>query len=177
MNITGARTVSCGTPLITLHHFDSSPFITVLIFLSFKKFVIQSNIYRKPPHLANLSLVKFTFGDRVATDHRVHAWRFELKLGGPLAAARRTTRLSGDVRPLSKLIRTQSESPFSHFVCPVLCSASMGTNSGNLPPTRPLPAKQVVPVGVRTMVVAARMKVSERNGWKNGSYNFYIMSY
>ncbi|MPC32232.1 hypothetical protein E2C01_025540 [Portunus trituberculatus] len=26
-------------------------------------------------------------------DHQVHAWQFEFKFGGPLAAARRTTRL------------------------------------------------------------------------------------
>ncbi|MPC82875.1 hypothetical protein E2C01_077561 [Portunus trituberculatus] len=44
-------------------------------------------------------------------DHRVHAWQFELKLGGPLVAARRTTRLAGDVRPLSKPIRSPCESP------------------------------------------------------------------
>ncbi|MPC52325.1 hypothetical protein E2C01_046190 [Portunus trituberculatus] len=50
----------------------------------------------KPPHLANLSLAKFSFGGRVATDHRVHAWRFEFQLGGLLASARRTTRLPGD---------------------------------------------------------------------------------
>ncbi|MPC09940.1 hypothetical protein E2C01_002559 [Portunus trituberculatus] len=59
--------------------------------------------------------------------------------------------------------------PFSHFVCATLCSASMGTNSGNLTPTWPLPAQQVVPRGVRTMVVVARMKVGEGNGWNNGS--------
>ncbi|MPC17219.1 hypothetical protein E2C01_010067 [Portunus trituberculatus] len=52
--------------------------------------------YSKPPHLANLSLAKFTFSGRVATDHRVHAWRFEFKLGGPLAAAQRTTWLPSD---------------------------------------------------------------------------------
>ena len=39
-------------------------------------------------------------------------------------------------------------------------------NSGDLPPTWTLPVQQVVPVGVRTMVVAARMKVGERNGWE-----------
>ncbi|MPC27078.1 hypothetical protein E2C01_020232 [Portunus trituberculatus] len=67
--------------------------------------------------------------------------------------------------------------PFIHFVCATLCSASVGTNSGDLPPTWPLPAQQVVPVGVRTMVVAARTKVSRGNGWKNGSYSLCIMSY
>ncbi|MPC56897.1 hypothetical protein E2C01_050862 [Portunus trituberculatus] len=51
--------------------------------------------------------------------------------------------------------------PFSHFVCASLCSASMGTNSGDLPPTWPLPAQQVVLVGVRTMLVAARMEVDQ----------------
>ncbi|MPC23790.1 TLC domain-containing protein 2 [Portunus trituberculatus] len=60
--------------------------------------------------------------------------------------------------------------PFSHFVCAILCSASAGTNSGDLPSTRPLPAQQVVLVGGRTMVVAARTKVAEGNGWKNWSY-------
>ncbi|MPC82259.1 hypothetical protein E2C01_076913 [Portunus trituberculatus] len=29
-------------------------------------------IKHKPPHLANLSLAKLTFGGRVATEHRVH---------------------------------------------------------------------------------------------------------
>ncbi|MPC18247.1 hypothetical protein E2C01_011127 [Portunus trituberculatus] len=52
--------------------------------------------------------------------------------------------------------------PFSHFVCATLCSASVGTNSGDLLPTWPLPSQQVVPVGVRT-------KVGEGNGWKNGN--------
>ncbi|MPC08029.1 hypothetical protein E2C01_000599 [Portunus trituberculatus] len=42
-------------------------------------------------------------------------------------------------------------------------------NSGNLPPTRPLPAQQVIPVGIRTMVVVARTKVGKGNGWKNRS--------
>ncbi|MPC36373.1 hypothetical protein E2C01_029830 [Portunus trituberculatus] len=37
--------------------------------------------YSKSPHLANLSFAKFTFSGRVATDHRVHTWRFEFKLG------------------------------------------------------------------------------------------------
>ncbi|MPC41530.1 hypothetical protein E2C01_035127 [Portunus trituberculatus] len=36
----------------------------------------------------------------------------------------------------------------------------MGTNSGDLPPTWPLPAQQVVPVGVKTMGMAARTKSS-----------------
>ncbi|MPC64941.1 hypothetical protein E2C01_059063 [Portunus trituberculatus] len=27
------------------------------------------------------------------------------------------------------------ESPFSYFACETLCSVSMGTNSGDLPPT------------------------------------------
>ncbi|MPC76888.1 hypothetical protein E2C01_071324 [Portunus trituberculatus] len=67
--------------------------------------------------------------------------------------------------------------PFRYFVCANLCSASMGMNSGNLPPTWPLPVQQVVPVRVRTMVVAARMKVVEGKGWKKGSYSLYIMSY
>ncbi|MPC22354.1 hypothetical protein E2C01_015366 [Portunus trituberculatus] len=56
------------------------------------------------------------------------------------------------------------ESPFSHFVCAALCSASVGTNSGDLPPTWPLPAQQVVLVGVRT-------KVDEGNWCRNGSYS------
>ncbi|MPC79672.1 hypothetical protein E2C01_074209 [Portunus trituberculatus] len=42
-------------------------------------------------------------------------------------------------------------------------------NSGDLPPIWPLPAQQVVPVVVRTMVVAARTKVGEGNEWKNRS--------
>ncbi|MPC07441.1 hypothetical protein E2C01_000002 [Portunus trituberculatus] len=58
---------------------------------------------------------------------------------------------------------------FSYFCCAALCSASVGTNSGDLPPTWPLPAQQEVPVGVRTMVAAARTKVGEGNGWKNRS--------
>ncbi|MPC83083.1 hypothetical protein E2C01_077774 [Portunus trituberculatus] len=58
--------------------------------------------------------------------------------------------------------------PFSHFVCATLCSASVGTNSGNFPPIWPLPAQQVVLVGIRTMVVAARTKVGKGNGWKTG---------
>ncbi|MPD04951.1 hypothetical protein E2C01_100665 [Portunus trituberculatus] len=62
--------------------------------------------------------------------------------------------------------------PFSHFV-----SASVGTNSGNLLPTWPLPAQQVVQVDVSTMVMAARMKVDKGNWWKNRSYSLYIMSY
>ncbi|MPC14441.1 hypothetical protein E2C01_007208 [Portunus trituberculatus] len=41
--------------------------------------------------------------------------------------------------------------------------------SGDLLPTWPLPAQQLVPVGVRIMVVAARTKVGKGNGWKNGS--------
>ncbi|MPC34267.1 hypothetical protein E2C01_027650 [Portunus trituberculatus] len=36
--------------------------------------------------------------------------------------------------------------PFNHFVCATLCSANVGMNSGNLPPTWLLPAQQVVPV-------------------------------
>ncbi|MPC19098.1 hypothetical protein E2C01_012006 [Portunus trituberculatus] len=67
--------------------------------------------------------------------------------------------------------------PFSHFVCLTLCSASVETNSGDLPPTWPLPVQKVVRVWVRTMVVAARTKVGEGNEWKNGSYSLYIMSY
>ncbi|MPC19090.1 hypothetical protein E2C01_011998 [Portunus trituberculatus] len=50
-------------------------------------------------------------------------------------------------------------------------------NSGDLPPTWPLPGQQVVPVGVRTMVVETRTKVGEGNRWKNESYSLYIMSY
>ncbi|MPC08566.1 hypothetical protein E2C01_001154 [Portunus trituberculatus] len=65
--------------------------------------------------------------------------------------------------------RMQCESPLQPFCLCYLCSASVGTNSGNLPPTWPLPAQQVVPVGVRTLVVAARTKVGEGNGWKKGS--------
>ncbi|MPC23688.1 hypothetical protein E2C01_016747 [Portunus trituberculatus] len=79
----------------------------------------------------NLSLAKFTFDGRVATDHRVHAWRFESKLGG---------RTANHVAP------------------------HVGTNSADLLPTWPLPAQQVVPVGLRTMVVASRMKVGEGKG-------------
>ncbi|MPD04752.1 hypothetical protein E2C01_100458 [Portunus trituberculatus] len=94
-------------------------------------------------------------------EHRVHAWRFEFKLGSRTAnhAALR--------------VRV----PFNHFVCATLCSASVGMNCGDLPLTWPLPAQQVVPVRVRTMVVAARTKVGEGNGWKSGSYSLYIMSY
>ncbi|MPC48167.1 hypothetical protein E2C01_041935 [Portunus trituberculatus] len=106
------------------------------------------------PHLVNLSLAKITFGSRVATNHRVHAWRFKFKLGSPLAT-------------------THVRVSFSHFVCATLCSASVGTNSGDLPLTWPLPVQQVVPVGVRIMVVAARMKVGEGNR----SYTLYSMSY
>ncbi|MPC68239.1 hypothetical protein E2C01_062437 [Portunus trituberculatus] len=50
-------------------------------------------------------------------------------------------------------------------------------NSGHLLPTWPLPPQQVVPVGVRTMVMAERMKVGEVNGWTNRNYSLYIMSY
>ncbi|MPC42892.1 hypothetical protein E2C01_036523 [Portunus trituberculatus] len=94
-------------------------------------------------------------------DHRVHAWRFQFKLGGSTA---------NHAAPRVRV-------PFSHFVCATLCSTSMGTNSGDLLPTWPLPAQRVVLLGVRTMVVAARMKVGEGNGWKNGSYSLYIMFY
>ncbi|MPC34391.1 hypothetical protein E2C01_027778 [Portunus trituberculatus] len=90
-----------------------------------------------------------------------------INLNSNLATARRTTRLP----------ECSVRVPFNHFVCATLCSASVGTNSGNLPPTWPLPVQQVVLVGVRTMVVAARMKVGEGNGWENGSYSLYIMSY
>ncbi|MPC86243.1 hypothetical protein E2C01_081065 [Portunus trituberculatus] len=48
-------------------------------------------------------------------DHRVHARRFEFKLGSPLVAAQRITQLPSDVRPLSKPIRTQCESPLQPF--------------------------------------------------------------
>ncbi|MPC08428.1 hypothetical protein E2C01_001014 [Portunus trituberculatus] len=75
----------------------------------------------------------------------MHAWLFEFKLGDPLTA-------------------THVRVPFSHFVCATLCSASVGTNSGDLLPTWPLPAQQVLSVGVRRMVVVARMKVGEGNG-------------
>ncbi|MPC96731.1 hypothetical protein E2C01_092007 [Portunus trituberculatus] len=94
-------------------------------------------------------------------DHRVHAWRFEFKFG------------SHTVNHTVPRVRV----PFSHFVCATLYSASMRTNSGDLPPTWPLPAQQVVLVRVRIMVVAARTKVGEGNKWKNGSYNLYIMYY
>ncbi|MPC59096.1 hypothetical protein E2C01_053111 [Portunus trituberculatus] len=67
--------------------------------------------------------------------------------------------------------------PFSHFVCATLCSVSVGANSGNLLPTWSLPVQQVVLVGVKTRSVVARTKMSEGNGWKNGSYSLYIMSY
>ncbi|MPC16282.1 hypothetical protein E2C01_009103 [Portunus trituberculatus] len=85
--------------------------------------VTGRHIDSKPPHLANLTLAKFTFGIRVATDHRVYAWRFEFKLGSPLMAARRTTQLPGDIRALYKPIRTQCESPFQPFcLCyPLFC--------------------------------------------------------
>ncbi|MPC08241.1 hypothetical protein E2C01_000818 [Portunus trituberculatus] len=63
-------------------------------------------------------------------DHRVHAWQFEFKLGSPLAATWRTTWLPVRV-------------PFSYFACAILCSASVGTNSGDLSPTWPLPAQQL----------------------------------
>ncbi|MPC38367.1 hypothetical protein E2C01_031873 [Portunus trituberculatus] len=72
------------------------------------KLVESIYLHSRPPHLANLSLVKFTFGGRVVTDHRVHAWRFEFKLGGPLAAAQRTMWLP-------KPIRMQRESPLQPF--------------------------------------------------------------
>ncbi|MPC58441.1 hypothetical protein E2C01_052446 [Portunus trituberculatus] len=65
----------------------------------------------KPPHLANLSWAKFTFGGRVATDHRMHTWRFAFKLGRRMA----NHAAPGDVRPLSKPIRTQCESPLHPF--------------------------------------------------------------
>ncbi|MPC51550.1 hypothetical protein E2C01_045398 [Portunus trituberculatus] len=71
-------------------------------------------------------------------DHRVHTWQFEFKLGRTLAAARQTTRLTGDVRPLSKLIRT----PFC-LCYPLL---AWGTNSGNLRPAWLLPAQHLVPM-------------------------------
>ncbi|MPC13622.1 hypothetical protein E2C01_006362 [Portunus trituberculatus] len=86
-------------------------------------------------------------------DHRVYACQFEFKLGSPLAA----------VSPLSVRVL------FSHFVCATRCSDSMETNSGDLPPTWPLPAQLVVLVGLRTMVVVARTKVGEGNGWKSRS--------
>ncbi|MPC90548.1 hypothetical protein E2C01_085540 [Portunus trituberculatus] len=112
-------------------------------------------MYSKPPHLANLSLAKFLFGGRVATNHRVHAWRFEFKIGSPLGlhgepcSSPVTSDLSLNLSERSVRV------PFSHFVCTTLCSASVGTNSGDLSPKWPLPAQQVVPVGVRTMVVAS----------------------
>ncbi|MPC20913.1 hypothetical protein E2C01_013877 [Portunus trituberculatus] len=52
----------------------------------------------------------------------------------------------------------QCESPLQlFFVCATLCSASVGMNSGNLPPTGGTGV-------VRTMVVVARTKVGEGNG-------------
>ncbi|MPC50322.1 hypothetical protein E2C01_044147 [Portunus trituberculatus] len=90
-------------------------------------------------------------------DHRVHTWHSP----GGCTANHAASHVSVS---------------FSHFVCATLCSASVGMNSGDLPPTWPLPAQQVVPVGVRTMVVAARTKVGEGNRWKNRSYSLYIMS-
>ncbi|MPC23457.1 hypothetical protein E2C01_016506 [Portunus trituberculatus] len=85
----------------------------------------MGQLYSKPPHLANLILAKFTFGSRVATNLAV-PWRPHGKpLGSPNA------------------VRV----PFSHFVGATLCSASVGTNSVDLPPTWPLPAQQVVLVG------------------------------
>ncbi|MPC41481.1 hypothetical protein E2C01_035074 [Portunus trituberculatus] len=50
-------------------------------------------------------------------------------------------------------------------------------NSGDLPPTLPPPALQVVLVGIRIMVVVARTIVGEGNMWKNRTYSLYIMSY
>ncbi|MPC11282.1 ATP-binding cassette sub-family A member 3 [Portunus trituberculatus] len=41
----------------------------------------------------------------------------------------------------------------------------MGTNSGDLPSTRRLPAQQVVPVGIRTTVVATRTKFIHEIGY------------
>ncbi|MPC40034.1 hypothetical protein E2C01_033590 [Portunus trituberculatus] len=58
-------------------------------------------------------------------DHRVHAWQFEFKLGGHTA---------NHVAPRVSI-------PFSHFVCATLCSARVGTNSGDLLPIWPLPAQ------------------------------------
>ncbi|MPC96957.1 hypothetical protein E2C01_092240 [Portunus trituberculatus] len=70
----------------------------------------EIDITLKTPHLA-----KLTFGGRVTTDTRVHAWRFEFKLGGCTA---------NHAAPCVGV-------PFSHFVCATLCSASVGTNSGD----------------------------------------------
>ncbi|MPC74523.1 hypothetical protein E2C01_068883 [Portunus trituberculatus] len=103
----------------------------------------------------NLSLAKFTCGGIVAMDYLVHAGRLEFRLGGP------TVNLAA---------------PW-HFVCATLCSASVATNSGDLLPIWSLPAQQVVPMGVRTMVLVARTKVGGGNRWKNGSYSLYITSY
>ncbi|MPC44818.1 hypothetical protein E2C01_038498 [Portunus trituberculatus] len=71
---------------------------------------------------------------------------------GELNSARQTTRLP------ERSVRV----PFSHFVCATLGLVSVGTNSGDLPPTWLLPARQYL-VWVRTMVVAARTKVGEGN--------------
>ena len=61
----------------------------------------------------------------------MHTWRFEFKLGGPLVAAWRATRLPGDVKPLSKPIRMHFESPLQTYCLWYLCSAQMGAKSGN----------------------------------------------
>ncbi|MPD05620.1 hypothetical protein E2C01_101372 [Portunus trituberculatus] len=44
----------------------------------------------------------------------------------------------------------------------------MGTNSGGLPPTCPLPVQQVVLMGIRTMVVGASTKAGRETGGKTG---------
>ncbi|MPC23084.1 hypothetical protein E2C01_016122 [Portunus trituberculatus] len=45
----------------------------------------------------------------------------------------------------------------------------MGTNSGDLPPTWPLSAQQVVPVGRMDNGGGGKDKSGQEDGWKNGS--------
>ncbi|MPC08567.1 hypothetical protein E2C01_001154 [Portunus trituberculatus] len=52
--------------------------------------------------------------------------------------------------------------PFSHFVCAISVLLAWERILA-------IYRQQVVPVGVRTLVVAARTKVGEGNGWKKGS--------
>ncbi|MPC69406.1 hypothetical protein E2C01_063630 [Portunus trituberculatus] len=66
-------------------------------------------------------------------DQRVHAWQFEFKLGSHLAATRQTTRLPTDVRPLSKPIRMQCESPLKPFC---LCYPLFWRFTDNMASTR-----------------------------------------
>ncbi|MPC22814.1 hypothetical protein E2C01_015841 [Portunus trituberculatus] len=90
-------------------------------------------------------LAKFAFGGRVTTkctlsdlnSNLAIPWRLHGKpCGSPV-----TSDLSLNLSERSVRV------PFGHFVCTTLCSASVGTNSGDLLPTRPLPEQQVIPVG------------------------------